>query len=93
MLWEVLVTDGHVRATRLRRAQPWIIALGLVLIWAGLWIVHAGPEIRVAASLPGLLQERVGQAQQAAATPFSQLQPPQLSAQDLQRLPSAGEVP
>lgn len=93
MLWELLVTDGHVRAARLRRAQPWVIALGLLLLWVGLWIVHKGPEIRTAASVPALVQERLAQAQLAATAPFALLQSAQVSAADLQRLPNATELP
>ena len=93
MLWELLVTDGHVRAARLRRAQPWVIALGLILLWAGIWVVHAGPEIRSTASLPQLLQERLAQAQLVATAPFSQLQSLQVSPAELQRLPDAAELP
>lgn len=93
MLWEQMVTDGHVRAARLRRVQPWIIALGLVLLWAGMWVVHAGPQIRPSASLVALLQERLAQAQQRSSEPFARLPPLAPGRAELERLPSAGELP
>jgi len=36
LLWEELVTDGHVRAARLRSVEPWLIGLGALLILGGI---------------------------------------------------------
>lgn len=36
--WESLVTDGHIRAARWRRAGPVILIMGLVLLGVGLWL-------------------------------------------------------
>jgi hypothetical protein len=36
LLWEALVTDGHVRAARLRWIEPWLIGLGVLLILGGI---------------------------------------------------------
>lgn len=41
--WELLVTDGHVRAARIRHAQPFIAGLGALLTAAGLTAVLFSP--------------------------------------------------
>jgi hypothetical protein len=38
LLWEELVTDGHVRAARLRSVEPWLIGLGALLILGGIYM-------------------------------------------------------
>jgi len=59
LLWESLVTDGHVRAARLRRVQPWIVGLGVLLLWLGFWIASRAPTVRTDASAGASLQERI----------------------------------
>lgn len=93
MLWEQLVTEGHVRAARLRRIQPWLIAIGIVLLWAGFLIADAGPEITASASVPGKLQERLLRSQQRASAAFASLPAPPPVSPDLVGLPPVRELP
>src|SRR5262245_16573039 len=92
MLWETLVTDGHVRAARLRRIQPWLIALGLILIWLGIWIARSGPDIRPSTSFLGVLQERAAKLQQHATRTFSQLPRLQMQPEQAKALPPVTEL-
>jgi hypothetical protein len=92
MLWELMVTDGHVRAARLRRLQPWIIALGILLLWLGVVIVRLGPDLGQGASASMKLQERLMKLQQHAETSFQKIPPPALSPEALKALPPAKEV-
>jgi hypothetical protein len=92
MLWEMLVTDGHVRAARLRRLQPWLIAIGIVLIWLGYMVVRAGPDLAPGVPAGAKLQERLMHLQQHAQSTFQKL--PRLDiARDAQNsLPPAREI-
>lgn len=92
MLWESLVADGHVRAARIRRLQPWVIVLGLVLIWLGIWIARSGPDVRPQASFAGLLQERAMKLQQHAQRTIDTLPPLNLSPQSAKSLPPQTEL-
>lgn len=92
MLWELLVTDGHVRAARLRRLQPWIIGLGIVLLWLGVVIMRLGPDLAQGASASMKLQERLMKLQQHAETSFQKIPPPALSPDAMKQLPPAKEV-
>lgn len=92
MLWELLVTDGHVRAARLRRLQPWIIALGIILLWVGFVIVQLGPDLAPGMPAEAKLQERVGKLQQHAETTFQKIPPLTLSADAQKSLPPAKEI-
>lgn len=92
MLWELLVTDGHVRAARLRRVQPWLIAMGLVLIWLGYLIVRAGPDLAPGMPATAKVQERLMQLQQHADTTFNRLPQLALSPEAQKSLPPAREV-
>lgn len=108
-LWQALVSDGHVRAARLRRMQPWIVAAGIVMLWIGFWIASRAPAVRHDTSAAAILQERIGrlhQRAQAAVTalprlapglPAAQLPPvaevAEVVAQTLQSLDKSGELP
>jgi hypothetical protein len=57
-LWQLLVTDGHVQAARIRAAQPWLTSfgIGLILLGALLQFVIPAPVLR---SRDQLLQEKI----------------------------------
>jgi hypothetical protein len=92
MLWELLVTDGHVRAARLRRIQPWIIVFGIVLMWLGIVIIRMGPDLQTGTSAPVKLQERLLHLQQQADFTFRKIPPLNLAADAQKTLPPAKEV-
>lgn len=75
MLWEQLVTDGHVRARRLRRLQPWLIALGFVLIWAGVLVIQLGPVPAAEVSAAEIVGQRLAGLRSHAASQVAQLPP------------------
>jgi hypothetical protein len=92
MLWELLVTDGHVRAARLRRLQPWIIALGIILLWLGFMIIRLGPDLTPGVPAAAKLQERLAKLQQHAQNTFQKIPPLSLPADAQKSLPPAKEV-
>jgi hypothetical protein len=87
VLWEALVTDGHVRAARLRRMQPWIVGLGILLLWLGFWIASRAPAVRHEKSAQMILQERIVKAHQRADAALAAL--PRLAP----GAPAAGPLP
>jgi hypothetical protein len=93
MLWEQLVTDGHVRAARLRRVQPWIIIFGLILLWAGIIISELGPKIQPQSSVAQRIQERLAQHQLKAAAAFTQLAQVPQRVDKPDSLPPVSEIP
>jgi len=93
LLWEELVTSGHVRAARLRRIQPWIIALGIILIWAGVLVIHLGPNVQPATSVAARVQQRLMQTQERVAAAFTKLTSTPARPDNLDRLPPISEIP
>jgi hypothetical protein len=92
LVWELLVTDGHVRAARLRRLQPWIIASGLLLLWAGFFVAGLAPAVQPTSSVASIIGTRVSNIQTQANYAFSIL-PAGVGGQgDVNALPSATEV-
>lgn len=92
MLWESLVTEGHVRAARVRRMQPWVIVLGLLLIWGGIWIARRGPDVRPPTSFISILQERAAKLQQRAQAAVDSLPQLNLSPAAVRSLPPQSEL-
>ena len=93
LLWELLVTDGHVRAARLRRLQPWIVALGVILLWGGIWIARLGPSIQPKTSVATRVQERLAQIQTRASAAFTGLARVPVHPDKPDRLPAITEIP
>src|ERR1700733_2412927 len=93
MLWEQLVTDGHVRAARLRRVQPWVIVLGLILLWAGIVISALGPRIQPQSSVASRIQEQLAEHQLHAAAAFGQLAEMPQRVDKPESLPPVSEIP
>ena len=92
MIWEMLVTDGHVRAARLRRLQPWIIALGIVLIWLGFWIVRQGPDLAPGVPAQAKIQERLMELVRQVDFTIQKLPQAQVTPEAAKQLPPAKEV-
>jgi type II secretory pathway pseudopilin PulG len=86
------VTEGHVRAARLRRLQPWIIALAIVLLVAGFIVIGLAPNIQPATSVASRVQQRLMQIHARAEAAFTALAklPPRVD--DPQRLPPDREI-
>ena len=92
LTWELLVTEGHVRAARLRRLQPWIIALAVLLLVSGVLVSGLAPSIQPKTSVASRIQQRLGQMQMRAAAAFTTLSKlaPRLPKPD--RLPADREI-
>lgn len=91
--WERLVTDGHVRAARIRKAQPWIVALAIILTligWGAMSSIsgYEGVNDRET-TLSGEVEKRRLEAQRA----FAGLPPPSVDEQDKTSIMLASELP
>jgi hypothetical protein len=95
--WEALVTDGHVRAERLRRAGPRIIATGVLLLLVGFWLGHTGLRLVPAAVLPdarnALLSADMEAVQAPATHAFDNLPLPQVMRKEANSLAPASQLP
>lgn len=93
MLWESLVSEGHVRSVRLRRLQPWILGAGLLLIWLGIWVASLAPPVRSDSSVLSILQQRVAKARARAEAALAGVPRPALGPAESASLPPYAELP
>lgn len=93
LLWEQLVSEAHVRAARIRRLQPWIIVLGVLLIGAGLKIAGLAPSIRPGSTVAGRIAQRLSAIQSATDAAFTGLERTPIHPQDPGKLPPIEEIP
>ena len=92
LTWELLVTDGHVRAAQLRRLQPWIIALAIVLLIGGAIVIGLAPNIQPATSVASRVQQKLAQLQQRAEVAFTTLGKVPVRVEQPDRLPPDREI-
>jgi hypothetical protein len=92
LLWEQLVSEGHVRAARIRRLQPGIIALGLLLIGVGIRIAGLAPAIRPASTVAGRIEQRLAHIQSATVAAFTRLTRAPVRPAHPEKLPPVGEI-
>ena len=93
LTWELLVTEGHVRAARLRRLQPWIIALAVLLLVGGALVSGLAPSIQPKTSVASRIQQRLGQMQMRATAAFTTLSKLTPHVEKPDRLPPDREIP
>jgi hypothetical protein len=93
LLWELLVTDGHVRAARLRRVQPWIIASALLCVWGGIWVARLAPALQPQTSVALRIQQRLTQIQAREALAFTVLSRAPLRPDQPDRLAPVSQIP
>ena len=67
------MSEAHVRAARIRRLQPWIITLAILLVGAGFKIAGLAPAIRPGSTVAGRIQQRLADIQSATNAAFTQL--------------------
>jgi hypothetical protein len=95
--WESLVTEGHVRAGRLRRAGPRIISTGVLLLILGFGLGHKGLQLEPSAVLPNtrgaLLSADVEAIQAPAVHAFDNLPLPQVTRKEANALAPASQLP
>src|SRR5581483_7707750 len=87
------VTDGHVRAARLRRLQPWIVALAILLLVGGAIVIGLAPTIQPATSVASRVQLKLAQIQKRAEFAFTALGRLTPHIEDPARLPPDREIP
>jgi hypothetical protein len=92
MLWEQLVTDGHVRAARLRKISPPFLLAAAVLLCLGLAGLLAPPQSRVQLNAQFVLNSRVSEVQQAVGRRFEEMAPLAMSAQEMRALPPSSAL-
>ena len=93
LLWELLVTEGHVRAARLRRIQPWIIVTALLCVWGGIWVARLAPAIQPQTSVAMRIQQRLTEIQAREAFAFTLLSRAPLRPEQPDRLPPVSQIP
>ncbi len=93
MGWQQLVTDGHVRAARVRRLQPGLIAAAVLLLLAGWWLLEAADAPKAKNDRAGVLREEVERRQLPALIAFGGLPAPRIGESRLKELPLASSLP
>lgn len=76
--WEHLITDGHVRAARLRRAQPALILTALMLMMLGLFFLWVVKPPTMKNERAGVLDAQVEREQRRVLEVFSGLPAPRI---------------
>jgi len=91
-LWQLLVTDGHVQAARIRAVQPWLtsIGIGLILIGALLQFVIPAPVLR---SRDQLVQQEYDALYAPVRTLVLGLPSERVATRDYNKLVPAAEIP
>jgi hypothetical protein len=87
MLWEQLVTDGHVRAARLRRIGPAFLLVAAILLCLGVGALLRPPRLEIGLYARNVLNNRVGALRQAVAQRLAQIAPLSLSPEEIKALP------
>ncbi len=86
LAWESLVTDGHVRAARLRWLQPWLYGLGLLALLAGMWMFGQIKPHAAVNNRDDRLYAQVAAAQRKALIAFNGLAQPTIREEDLPKV-------
>ena len=84
--WEQLVTDGHVRAARLRRIQPVLVGLGILLILLGWLSFNAIETSATENNRASTLRGEVERQQREAQTAFAALPAPSVAREQLSQI-------
>ncbi|HEX6374114.1 MAG TPA: hypothetical protein VFZ91_00170 [Allosphingosinicella sp.] len=90
--WEHLVTPGHVRAARIRRVQPMLIATAIVLMLFGWLLIGIFQPGRVANDRSKILASEVERRQRVALETFSGLAKPRIGMSQVAALPAASSL-
>jgi hypothetical protein len=91
--WELLVTDGHVRAARVRRLRPRLIAASAVLLLAGWWLLEVADPPKAENDRASVLTEAVERNRLPATIAFGGLPAPRVGISRLKELPLADTLP
>jgi hypothetical protein len=92
LAWEQLVTEGHVRAARLRWMQPWLVTIGAGFLVIGFYLA-AGVSVPVASvSATDELASEVSAAQKPVIAAINSLPKLQFGDGAAPQLVAAGEV-
>ena len=92
--WEQLVTEGHVRAARLRMIAPYIIGIGVFAVTAGVYGFIIKPSHTPLPSMSVTLQNRLHEFKAPVIQPFQILSfVPPLTTEQINELPPDRELP
>ncbi|MGP1354053.1 MAG: hypothetical protein ACTS1Z_12085 [Parasphingopyxis sp.] len=90
--WEQLVTDGHVRAARVRRIQPVLVGLGIFLILLGWWTFSSIETSATENNRASTLQGEVERQQREARLALAGLPAPSVAREDLSQIPTTDQA-
>lgn len=85
--WQQLVTDGHVRAARVRRIQPMLIAIAIVLMLVGWFLLGLVEPSKTENNRAHVLVGEVTRQQVKATYAFAGMPPPRVGYSKLATLP------
>lgn len=91
--WENLVTDGHVRAARIRRAQPYLVTLAVICMLVGWVLLTSVRASKSENNRTEVLGAEVDRQQRKAIDAFAYMPPPRIGQSQLAKLPSAENIP
>ena len=94
MLWELLVTDGHVRAARLRYLAPFGILAGVLLFALGWFVLSTGPSSQQFYSNSDfIMRQRADEARQPVLNTFAQVPALSVSSDEVPHLVPESALP
>ncbi len=94
LLWEQLVTDGHVRAARLRFLAPWVILVGVVSLACGWLVLNGVPQAgQFFSTAENTLNQRAYQVRQPVLNTFSRAYALNASPSQVSQLVPESELP
>ncbi len=94
MLWELLVTEGHVRAARLRYLAPFGILAGIFLLAAGWYVLSTAPSSQgFYSGSDFILRQRADQVRQPVLNAFAQVPTLYIAADQVKQLTPEGALP
>ena len=93
LAWEDLVTEGHVRAARMRRVQPILIAVSVAAMLLGWYLLSGIEPTRVENNRAEILFESVEAQQRRAAYAFGGMPAPRIGRSQVAASPLASDAP
>jgi hypothetical protein len=92
--WEQLVTEGHVRAARVRMIAPYIIGFGILAVMAGVYGLLLMTSNTSLPSMSEILQKRLNAFKAPVIQPFQYISTvPSMTMEQMKDVPPASELP
>lgn len=90
--WQTLVTDGHVRAARIRRVQPWLISAAVISILVGWQLLGSIAPSKAENDRDRVLYAAVESQRRLAQYAFSRMPAPSVGRSRVAASPASSEV-